>query len=76
MKSTLILKSLWTQEDIDALGNLLCKYAHRFSKHGTDLGHVTVGPFRIILKKDARPVKYRPYRYSPLLAAKVQTKID
>ena len=66
-------ESLWTEKDIDDLGNLLCKYTHRFSKQRTDLGHVTVDPFRIILKKDAQPVKQRPYRHSPVLAAKVQT---
>jgi len=69
-------ESLWKADDIDSLGNLLCKYAHRFSQHSTDLGHVTVDPFRIILKKDAQPVKQRPYRHSPVLAAKVQTEID
>ena len=69
-------ESLWTACDIDNLGNLLCKYSHRFSKHSTDLGHVTVDPFRIILKKDAQPVKQRPYRHSSILAAKVQTEID
>ena len=68
--------SLWTEKDIDDLGNLLCKCAHRFSKHSTDLGHVTVDPFRITLKNDAQPVKQRPYRHSPVLAAKVQTEID
>ena len=47
----------WTTQDIDALGALLCKYAHRFSKHSADLGHVTVDPFRNILKKDAQPVR-------------------
>ena len=67
---------LWAPADIDALGELLCKYEHRFSRHATDLGHVTVDPFRIILKKDAQPVKQRPYRHSPVLAAKVQTEID
>ena len=76
VKSTLILKSLWTEKDIDDLENLLCKYTHRFSKHSTDLGHVTADPFRIILKKDAQPVKQRPYRHTPVLAAKVQTEID
>ena len=50
-------KSLWTADDIDALGDLLCRHAHRFSRHSTDLGHVTVDPFRIILKKDAQLVK-------------------
>ena len=65
----------WTAADIDAL-DLLCKYAHRFSKHSTDLGHDTVDPFRIILKKDAQPVKQRPYRHSPVLAAKVQRLIN
>ena len=57
-------ESLWTETDIDDLGSLLSKYAHRFSKHSTDLGHVTVDPFRIILRKDAQPVKQRPYRHS------------
>ena len=28
-------------------------------------------PFRIILKQDARPVEQKPYRHSPVLAAKV-----
>ncbi|CAM9304430.1 unnamed protein product [Laminaria digitata] len=69
-------KPLWTAADIGALGDLLCKYEHRFSHHSTDLGHVTVDPFRIILKTDARPVKRRPYRHSPVLAAKVKTEID
>ena len=69
-------KNLWTAADIDTLGDLLCKYAHRFSKHRTDLGHVTVDPFRIILKEDAQPVKQRPYRHSPVLAAKVQRLIN
>ena len=68
--------SLWTATNIDSLENLLNKYAHRFSKHSTDLGHVTIDPFRIILKKDAQPVKQRPYRHSPVFAAKVQTEID
>ena len=69
-------KNLRTAADIDALGDLLCEYAHRFSKHSTDLGHVTVDTFRIIPKKDAQPVKQRPCRHSPVLAAKVQTVID
>ena len=47
-----------------------------FSKHGADLGHVTFDPFRIILKKDEQPVKPRPYRHSPVLAAKARTEID
>ena len=38
-------ENLWTADDIDYLGDLLCKRAHRFSKHNTDLGHVTVDPF-------------------------------
>jgi len=41
---------LWEPEDIDKLGDLLCKFGHRFSKDGSDLGRVTVDPFRIILK--------------------------
>ena len=46
-------ENLWTAADIDALGDVLCKYAHRFSKDRTYLGHVTVDPFRITPKKDA-----------------------
>ena len=70
-------KALWTAGDIDALGELLCKYEHRFSHHSTDLGHATVDPFRIMLESnDARPGKQRPYRHPPVLAAKVQTEID
>ena len=46
------------------------------SKHRTDLGQVTVDPFRIVLKQDARHVKQKPYCHSPVLAAKVRTDID
>ena len=49
---------------------------HRFPKHITDMGHVPVDPFRVVLKRDARPVKQKPYRYLPVLAAKVCTEID
>ena len=69
-------KALRTETNIDTLGDLLCKYEHRFSRHSTDLGHVTVDPFRALLKINARPVKQRPYRHFPVLAAKVQTEID
>ena len=65
---------LWEPEDIDKLGELLCKFEHRFSKNGSDLGRVTVDPFRIILKPDAHPVKQRAY--SPVINEKVQTEID
>lgn len=68
--------SLWAEDDIDSLGTVLCKHSHRFSTHSIDLGHVTVDSFRIILKKGDQPVKRRPYRYSPVLAAKVQAVID
>ena len=69
-------KAAWQPQDIDALGDTLCEFEHRFSKHSTDLGHVTVDPFRIVLKQDATPVKQKPYRHSPVLAAKVRTEID
>ena len=42
----------------------------------TDLGQVTVDPFRIVLKQDARPVKQKPYCHSLFFAANVRTKID
>ena len=29
-------KERWTAADIDALGDLLCKFGHRFSQHSTD----------------------------------------
>ena len=58
-------KALWTVSDIDDLGDLLCKYEHRLSHLSTGLGHVTLDPFRIMLKSNARPVKQRPYIHSP-----------
>ncbi|CAB1103949.1 unnamed protein product [Ectocarpus sp. CCAP 1310/34] len=67
---------LWEPEDIIKLSDLLCKYEHRFSRDGTDLGQVKVDPFRIILKPGAQPVKQRPYRYSPIINEKVQIEID
>ena len=63
-------------QDIHALGDILCEFKHWFSKHSTGLRHVTVDPFRIVIKQDARPVKQKPYRHSPVLAAKVRTEID
>ena len=44
---------MWTAGDINALGDLLCKYEHRFSHHSTDLEHVTVDPFSITQKRRA-----------------------
>ena len=69
-------RAAWQPQNIDALGDTLYEFEHRFSKHSTDLGHVTVDPVRIDLKKDATPVKEKPYRHSPVLAAKVRTEID
>ena len=66
----------WQLQDKGALGDTLCEFEHRFSKHSTDLGHVTVDPVRIVLKQDATPVKQKHYRHSPGLAAKVRTEID
>ena len=62
-------------QDIHALGDTQCEFEHRhrFSKHSTDLGQVTVDPFRTILKQDARTVKQKPYRHSPVLS---RTEID
>ena len=67
-------KAAGQPQNIDALGGTLCEFEHRFSKHSTDLGHVTVDPFRIALKLDATPEKQEPYRHSPVLAAKVRTE--
>ena len=50
-------KAAWQLQDIDALGDTLREVEHQFSKHSTDLGHVTVDPFRIVFKQDATPVK-------------------
>ena len=68
-------KAAWQPQDINALVDTLCKFEHRYSKHSTDLGHVAVDPFRIVLKQGARPVKQKPCRHSPVLAAKVLTEI-
>ena len=69
-------KAAWQPQDIDALGGTLYEYDNRFSKHSTDLGHVTVDLFRIVLKQDATLVKQKPYRHSQVLAANVRTEID
>ena len=69
-------KAVWQPQDIDALGDTLREFEHRISKHSTDLGHVTVDPFRIALKQDATPVKQKSCRHSPVLAAKVCTEVD
>ena len=68
-------QAAWRPQDIHALGDTLYEYEHRhrFSKHSTDLGQVTVDPFRIVLKQDARTVKQKPYRHSPVLS---RTEID
>ena len=42
-------KAAWQPQDIGVLGDTLCEFEHRFSKHSTDLGHVTVDPYRIVL---------------------------
>ena len=68
-------KAAWQPQNIYALGETLCEFEHRFSKHSTDLRHVTVDPFRIILKQDATPVKQKLYHHSPVLAAKVRIEI-
>ena len=67
-------KAAWQPHDIDALGDTLCEFKHRFSKHITDLGHVTVDLFRIVLKQDATPVKQKPNRRSPVLASSRQER--
>ena len=69
-------EAAWQPQNIDALGDTLCEFEHRSSKHSTDLGHVTVDPSRIVLKQDATPEKQKPYRHSLVLAAKVRTEID
>ena len=61
---------------MDALGDTLCEFEHRFSKHSTDLGHVTVDTFRVVLKQDARPVEAEAKTHSPVLAAKARTEND
>ena len=66
-------KTAWQPQDIDAQGDTLCEFEHRFSKHRE---HVTVDPFRIVLKQDATPVKQKSHRHSPVLTTKVRTRID
>ena len=47
-------KAAWQPRNIDALGDTLCEFEHRSSKHRPDLGYVTVDPFRIVLKQTRR----------------------
>lgn len=41
-----------------------------------DLGHVTEDPVRMVLEQEEDVIKYRSYRPSPVLTAKVQVYID
>ena len=47
-------KAAWQPQNIDAQGDTLWEFEHRSSKHSTDLGHVIVDPFRIVLKQTRR----------------------
>ena len=47
-------KAAWQPQNIDALGDTLCVFDHRSSNDSADLGHVTVDPFRIVLKQTRR----------------------
>ena len=47
-------KAVWQPQNIDALGDTLCEFEHRSSKYSTDLGHVTLDPFRIVLEQTRR----------------------
>ena len=71
-------QAAWRPQYIHSKGDTLYEFEHRhrFSKYSTDPGQVTVDPFRIVLKQDARHVKQKPSRHSPVLAAKVRTDID
>ena len=64
-------KAAWRPQNIDELGDTLCEFEHRSSKHSTDLGHVAVDHFQIVFNQYATPEKQKPYRHSPVLAAKV-----
>ena len=66
----------WQPQEINALGDTLWEFEHRCSKHSTNLGHVTVDPFRIILKQDATPpVKQKPYRHSQVSLRKFAPRL-
>lgn len=67
----MVLETCWKR-----VGNVLCIMEDRFSENATEFGHLTVDHFRIILQKDAPPVKQRPYRQPLVLAAKVRYNVD
>ena len=67
-------KAAWQPQTIDALGDTLCEFEHRSSKHSTDLGHVTVDPFRIVLKQTRRLRSRSPTATRAILAAKGRTE--
>ena len=67
-------RAAWQPQNIDALGITLCEFEHRSSKHSTDLGHVTVDPFRIVLKQTRRLRSRSPTATRAVLAAKVRAE--
>ena len=62
-------KAAWQPQNIDALRDTLCEFEHRSSKHSTDLGHVTVDLFRIVVKQTRRLRRRGPTATRAVLAA-------
>ena len=56
-------QAAWRPQGIHAKGDTLCDFGHRhrFSKHSTDLGQVTVDPFRIVGKLLLAGILHRSY---------------
>ena len=67
-------KAVWQPQNKDALGDTLCEFEHRSSKHSTDLGHVTVDPFRIVHKQTRRLRSRSPTATRAVLAAQSRTE--
>ena len=67
----------WTAHEVEEFCNILAYYADStFSADKWDVGSCTTLPFKVELRQDAKPVRERPYRYSPRMTELVRVEID
>ena len=67
----------WSCDDVKALCNLLQRFsASTLSTDKWDVGFCSTLPFKVELRGDSKPVRERPYRYSPRMTELVRVEID
>ena len=66
----------WTTEDIEQLGDVLCKFPDVFPKLNSGFGSCSLMPFAISVQEGSTPVRSRPHRINPILAKEVEANLD